>query len=59
MLDLLFLIGDPKKSTTMLDNPYTEGTFTVGEALPPFPADKVSKRVLDETDSRVRVDRTS
>jgi len=34
MLDLLFLIGDPKKSVTLIDNPLTHGHFIVGEAMP-------------------------
>jgi len=33
MLDLLFLIGDPTKSTTLLDNPVLEGHYMVGEVM--------------------------
>ena len=31
MLDLLFLLGDPKQSLTLLDDPHTDGPFNVGE----------------------------
>ena len=34
MLDLLFLLGDPKQSTTLLDDHVQDGLFTVGEAVP-------------------------
>ena len=34
MLDVLFLMGDPKQSVTLLDDPVQDGQFTVGEAVP-------------------------
>lgn len=59
MLDLLFLIGDPKKSTTLLDNPIIDGDYTVGEAIKT--QDKLPKKAkaTDEVETRVRIDRTS
>lgn len=33
MLDLLFLLGDPRRSTTLLDEPFTESKFNVGESI--------------------------
>ena len=38
MLDLLFLIGDSKNSTTLMD----DQKFVVGELIPSFPLDRVS-----------------
>ena len=35
MLDLLFLLGDPMRSTTLLDDPTVDGPFNVGEQIPP------------------------
>ena len=60
MLDLLFLIGDPKKSHTLLDDPSADGHYTVGEAIPPQ-LRNLKKPKVDEpfTESRVRIDRTS
>ena len=37
MLDLLFLLGDPKQSKTLLDNHVLDGPFNVGEAIPNLP----------------------
>ena len=34
MLDLLFLLGDPRHSKTLLDEPFTEGDLNVGESVP-------------------------
>ena len=33
MLDLLFLFGDPKRQTTLLDEPFIENDFNVGETF--------------------------
>ena len=58
MLDLLFLLGDPKRSTTLLDNPVHDGLFNVGEAIPPL--ERIPKQVREEyTEPRVRIDKTS
>jgi hypothetical protein len=63
MLDLLFLIGDPKKSVTLIDNPLVDGHYTVGEAIPPHIRNfkKSDKPNVEEplTENRVRIDRTS
>ena len=64
MLDLLFLIGDPKKSVTLIDNPFTHGHFIVGEAMPkPRYVQEETKKsktpVVPNSESRVRIDRTS
>lgn len=65
MLDLLFLIGDPKKSVTLIDNPLTHCNYIVGEALPkPRYAQEESKKskttpVITNSETRVRIDRTS
>ena len=34
MLDLIFLLGDPKRSQTLINNCEQAGKFIVGEALP-------------------------
>lgn len=34
MLDLIFLLGDPRKSQTLIDDPVVNGEFIVGEAIP-------------------------
>ena len=58
MLDLLYLMGDPKQSLTLLDNPTEDGPFLVNETIPKLP--RVNKRVYCEfPEKRVRVDRTS
>mmetsp|Transcript_29028 Transcript_29028/g.35984 ORF Transcript_29028/g.35984 Transcript_29028/m.35984 type:complete len:174 (-) Transcript_29028:2309-2830(-) len=58
MLDLLFLLGDPKQSTTLLDDPINDGPFNVNETLPRL--DRVKKQAYDENPERmVRIDRTS
>ena len=46
MLDLLFLLGNPKQSTTLLDAPSEDGLFTVGESVPNL--ERVSKRAKEE-----------
>ena len=33
MLDLLFLLGDPRASNTLIDDPFTECNFRVGETI--------------------------
>ena len=33
MLDLLFLMGDPRSSTTLIDNYNVSGDFRVGETI--------------------------
>lgn len=58
MLDLLFLLGDPKQSTTLLDAPSEDGPFIVGEAVPQL--ERVSKKTkADNVETRVRIDKTS
>lgn len=62
MIDLLFLIGDPKKSKTMLDNPVVNGEFVVGEMMRQNQGKNAKKTKNDEVghlDKRVRIDRTS
>ena len=34
MLDLIFLLGDPRTSTTIMDDTILDGHFRVGEAIP-------------------------
>ena len=34
MLDLLFLLGDPRTSITLTDDTIADGNFRVGEAIP-------------------------
>ena len=34
MLDLLFLLGDPRTSNTLTDDTIADGHFRVGEAIP-------------------------
>ena len=58
MLDCLFLLGDPMKSTTLLDNPVLDGHFNVGENIPEL------ERILPKTrkdfpEQKVHIDRTS
>ena len=36
MLDLLFLLGDPKQSTTLLDDSKNNGLYKVNEPIPDF-----------------------
>lgn len=58
MLDLLFLLGDPNSSTTMLDNQKLDGVFNVGETIPRF--GKVSYKAPTQIhENKVRIDRTS
>ncbi len=58
MLDLIFLLGDPKESTTLLDDPITDGNFYVGEAIPQL--SRYTQRAKNShKEERVRIDRTS
>lgn len=58
MLDILFLLGDPKQSITLLDDPVQDGHFNVGETIPIL--NKISKKTRDACpEQRVRIDRTS
>jgi len=58
MLDLLFLLGDPKQSTTLLDDSKNNGLYKVNEPIPDFM--KQSKSSSDANPERlVRIDRTS
>ena len=58
MLDILFLLGDPKESLTIMDDPLVDGRFNVGEHYPPL--ERINKRTLAEcTEPIVRLDRTS
>ena len=50
MLDLLFLLGDPKQSTTLLDDPIADGPFNVNETCPKLA--RVNKRVYQEFPER-------
>ena len=58
MLDILFLLGDPKESLTIMDDPLADGRFNVGEHYPPL--ERINKRTLAECpETMVRLDRTS
>ena len=58
MLDILFLLGDPKESLTIMDNPLEDGHFYVGEHYPPL--ERIPENVLDTCHEKVvRLDRTS
>ena len=58
MLDLLFLLGDSKTSTTLLDNSLEDGVFNVNESIPRL--ERVPEKVWERnTEPRVRIDRTS
>ena len=58
MLDILFLLGDPRESVTLLDDPFTDGHFMVGETIPIL--GKISKKTRETCpENRVRIDRTS
>lgn len=58
MLDLIFLLGDPNQSTTLLDDPISDGFFNVGEAIPY--QEKVTQKTRNiHKEERVRIDRTS
>ena len=61
MLDLLFLLGDPKNSTTLLDDSCKDGQFIVGEAIPMHMKviDKKKTNSYESSETRVRIDRTS
>ena len=45
MLDILFLLGDPRESTTLLDDPLQDGHFNVGETIPIL--GKISKKTRE------------
>ena len=58
MLDILFLLGDPKESLTIMDNPMEDGRFNVGEHYPPL--ERIPKKTLENcSETVVRLDRTS
>ena len=58
MLDILFLLGDPKESLTIMDDPLVDGRFNVGEHYPPL--ERINKKTLAECpETMVRLDRTS
>ena len=65
MLDLLFLFGDPKRQTTLLDEPFIENDQHVGEtfAEPTMYSPDLQKfreeNPLEYAETRVRIDRTS
>jgi len=60
MLDLIFLLGDPRQSKTLIDDPDATGEFIVGEAIP-FNDSKLKKQMEEELkdERKVRIDRTS
>ena len=58
MLDILFLVGDPRQSTTLLDDPKNNGFYRVNEPIPDF--QNYTKLPVDANlESLVRIDRTS
>ena len=61
MLDLLFLLGDPKKATTLLDEQQDrDSQLVVGETIPVLvKTDKKKAQDEDVSENRVRIDRTS
>ena len=61
MLDLLFLLGDPKKATTLLDEQQDrDSQLVVGETIPVLvKTDKKKAQDEDISENRVRIDRTS
>ena len=58
MLDMLFLLGNPRQSETLRDDPTEDGMFNVGETIPPLERVKPKLR-QDLKETRVRLDRTS
>ena len=58
MLDILLLLGDPKESITLSDNPNINGTFMVGEYMPVHFA-QCNEKPDYEKEHKVRIDRTS
>lgn len=58
MLDLLFLLGDPKQSTTLLEDAQ-DGQFTVGENIPTQIRHNDKKIKFDSKETLVRIDKTS
>ena len=59
MLDLLFLLGDPKQSTTLLDDHVMDGVFRVNETIPRVDRVNTKKVSQEHPEKRVRIDRTS
>ena len=59
MLDLIFLLGDPKQSTTLLDDPIQDGSFNVGEVIPQLDRPNSRSKSCNRGEERVRIDRTS
>ena len=63
MLDILFLLGNPKCSSTLLDEPFAASKFNVGERITPTPnLQEAYERVLQDPaffETKVRIDRTS
>ena len=60
MLDLLFLLGDPRTSITLTDDTIADGNFRVGEAIPSL--DRTNQKLFQESlalERRIRIDRTS
>ena len=60
MLDLLFLLGDPRTSITLTDDTIADGNFRVGEAIPSL--DRTNQKLFTESlalERRIRIDRTS
>lgn len=59
MLDMLFLLGDPKRSHTMIDYKSDErNKFNISERIPIL--DIADKRFMKQNpETRVRIDRTS
>lgn len=55
MLDLLFLLGDPLRSSTVLDDPVGHSPFNVGEIIP----HENRPASYDDRTNKVRIDRTS
>ena len=58
MLDLLFLLGSPRESTTLRDDVLNDGEFTVGETIPSMERVNVKQRAK-LSEKKVRIDRTS
>ena len=65
MLDLLFLFGDPKRQTTLLDEPFIENDSNVGESFtePAMYSPDLQKFRQESpheyAETKVRIDRTS
>ena len=59
MLDLLFLLGDPTQSLTLLDEPVTDGVYRVNETIPNLRSQETKKMMKECPEKHVRIDRTS